>query len=122
VNAFFMFCTICTLSQYRPGKMAEVLENRDMNHVADGYLAVRDCQFIGQTVWLRSIGDQDWERFVVADCARPPGTDGAYEWMTNNHIVGEVDHNTAKRWDRVGIAAKAQVKTHETAKMPIMER
>ena len=101
MSVFFVTCTICTLSQYRPGV---------------------DCQFIGQTVWLRSIGDVEWERFVVADCAKPPGTDGSYEWMTGNLIVGEVDYDTAERWDRVGIAALAQVKTYQSARMPILER
>jgi len=38
----------------------------------------------------------------VADCAMPPGTDGAYEWMTENNILVEVDYETAERWGSVG--------------------
>jgi len=51
---------------------------------------------------------------VVADCSMPPGTDGAYEWMTNNNIVGEIDYDTAVRWGVVGRAARVQVFNNET--------
>ena len=111
MNIFHIACIVCTLSQYSPGTMDAVLQNRGMDDMyADGYLAVRDCQFIGQTVWLRPIGQIKWERFVVADCSMPPGTDGTYEWMTRHNIVGEIDHKSAVRWGVVGRAAKAQLR------------
>ena len=115
MNVFHIACLVCTLSQYSPGTMDQVLLNRGMSHIqADGYLAVRDCGKIGQTAWLRPVGQPHWERFVVADCSMPPGTDGAYEWMTNNNIVGEIDYDTAVRWGVVGRAARVQVLNNET--------
>ena len=67
----------------------------------DKFVAVRDCDHIGEVLWLAPIGDP-WEMFIVADCAMPPGTDGAYEWMTRNNILVEVDYKTADRWGSVG--------------------
>lgn len=91
--------------------MQEVVTNREIHGSPDGYIAVRDCEFIGMNIWLRPLGQVEWERFVVADCSMPPGTDGAYEWMTRHRIVGEVDYNTAKRWGVIGQFARAQVKS-----------
>ena len=107
------------MSQYSPGTMDMVLENRGMTQVADGYIAARDCQFIGKTVYLRPVGQERWERFIVADCSMPPGTDGTWEWMTTNQIVGEIDYDTAVRWNTIGRAAMVEVKRPNT---PTIER
>ena len=110
MNVFHAICLICTLSQYSPGTMEAVAAHRGIESGADGYLAVRDCEFIGMNVWLRPLGQEHWEHFVVVDCSMPPGTDGAYEWMTTNNIVGEIDYETASRWGVVGRAARVQVR------------
>lgn len=113
MSAFHIACIVCSLSQYSQGTMEMVVSNRGMDGIyADGFIAVRDCKHIGKVMWLRPIGQMDWERFVVADCSMPPGTDGAYEWMTDNRIVGEVDYETAVRWGVVGRAARVQVRSN----------
>jgi len=100
-TAFLIFIA----SHYSPGIMQEVVANRhDMGQLStthDKFVAVRDCDHIGEVLWLAPIGDP-WEMFIVADCAMPPGTDGAYEWMTENNILVEVDYETAERWGSVG--------------------
>ena len=92
-------------SHYSQGIMQEVVVNRhnmgQLSTTHDKFVAVRDCDLIGDVLWLAPIGDP-WEMFVVADCAMPPGTDGAYEWMTRNNIQVEVDYQTALRWGSVG--------------------
>lgn len=117
MSVFHVACTICLVSQYSPGVMQEVVANRGIVESPDGYVAVRDCEFIGMNAWLRPLGQAQWEHFVVADCSMPPGTDGAYEWMTRNMIVAEIDYQTAARWDVVGRMARAQIKTSNAETM-----
>lgn len=100
-------------SHYSPGIMQEVVANRQsmaqlpeiINH--DQFVAVRDCEHIGEVMWIAPIG-YPWEMFIIADCSRPPGTDGAYEWMTDNNILVEVDFLTAQRWGSVGGGIKIE--------------
>lgn len=97
-------------SQYAPGVMESVISVRQSGMTAanlpgnlpdvDGFVAVKDCDRIGEILWLRPQGQRRWESFLVVDCANP--ADGADLWMERNNILVEVDHNTAKRWDTVG--------------------
>ena len=97
-------------SQYAPGVMEGVVAVRqsgatvaDLPHDlpdVDGFVAVKDCDDIGEVIWLRPAGADEWESFLVADCANP--ADGADLWMERNGILVEVDYNTAVRWGTVG--------------------
>ena len=121
-----MLFLLCTLSQYSPGTMESTVAKRQsdgliaQNIAVDGFLATRDCENIGDIVWIRKVGQRDWEMFAIADCAMPKGTDGAFEWMTANSICGEVGHATAKRWNTVDSMVKAQFKNGKTESMPII--
>ena len=107
-------------SQYAPGVMERVVDTRqtpgavamalpEILPEVDGYIAVRDCDHIGEVWTLRGVerltGEylSDWERFLVSDCANPPGTDGAYEWMTDLGVMVEIDWPSAERWGTEGI-------------------
>lgn len=97
------------ISQYSPGVMENVRTYRGIDiGRADGMVAVLDCDRIGDTLWLRPLGQADWESFVVMDCAHP--LDGTPEWMARNRVIAEVDHQTAARWDAVGEMVYAQIK------------
>lgn len=97
-------------SQYDPGVMEAVIRTRQAGWTAmrlpvslpevSGYIAVQDCREIGNIVWMRKLGDDKWESFLVVDCAGKQ--DGGYEWMEQNNIIAEIDGETAKRWDVVG--------------------
>ncbi|MBU2051218.1 MAG: hypothetical protein KKH61_19900 [Gammaproteobacteria bacterium] len=97
--------------------MEQVIHNRTSGNAwvslptplpaVDGYVAVPDCSRLGKLVYLRYSGP--WETFLVADCAMPKGTDGAYEWMTENGIGVEVDYETAVRWGIVGRGARVEI-------------
>jgi len=110
---------IAWASQYSPGVMEQVVANRQSGKAwvslpeslpgVDGFAAVADCYRIGDIIYLRPVGTRRWERFLIADCARPPGTDGSYEWMVRNGIVAEVDYPTAVRWDTVGRGIRVEV-------------
>lgn len=103
-------------SHYAPNVMAQVIENRqewghiphDLSHF-DGFVAVPECDRIGETIYAKPAHWKTWETFLVADCARPIGTDGAYEWMTENNILIEVDWTTAVRWSAVGGGMEIEV-------------
>lgn len=99
-------------SQYSPGVMEQVVENRQrwdqlpatLPPVA-GHIAVEDCGALGEVWLLRPAGAEVWERFLVVDCAGPQlredGLTGG-EWMEENGIVVEVGYPTAERWGTVG--------------------
>ena len=98
--AFFMACALGTASQYGPGVMELVIQNRQVIKSlprelpqVDGYIAVYNCNHIG-SVWRINN-----ERFLVADCA---GDDSTRWWMWWNGIDVEVDYQTALRWHTVG--------------------
>ena len=103
---------VALTSQYSPGTMEQVIENRQNGNAwvslpkslpkTDGYLAVMDCGTLGDIWYAQNPIVGNWEKFVVVDCVMPAGTDGAIEWMERHRIFGEVDHETAERWDTVG--------------------
>jgi hypothetical protein len=104
---FLLVLSILTgwASQYSPGIMQEVINNRqaweqipeDLS-AYDGFVAVLDCAKIGDEVMLKPEHSSTWEKFLVVDCA---GED-AVDWMQSNNILVEVDYSTAKRWNTVG--------------------
>ena len=117
-------------SQYSPGVMQEVVENRQAGRAwvslpaelpeLHGYIAVAHCAELGQVWWIRPRGSAvvgqpgdelgqvqrvrpgtgEWERHLVVDCAAPG--DGTLEWMEANNVLVEVSYETAERWGVVG--------------------
>lgn len=65
---------------------------------ADVFLAVPDCNRIGDEVLVR-INGGPWQRGLIFDCAVRDDSDGARSWMAENNIVAEVDWFT---WQEVG--------------------
>lgn len=107
----FFFTVRGYASHYSPGVMEEVIGNRvvpgrtwqDLKlplSITDGYIAVPDCRDIGEVWWLRPIRQEEWESFLVGDCANPQ--DKAGEWMDKHRILAEVDYETAERWGSIG--------------------
>jgi len=95
-------------SQYSPGVMERTILNQQRYGnlpmslpVVDGYVAVLDCNRLGEIVYLRPEGGE-WEKFLVTDCARRDGKDGTRTWMLKSNIIVEVDYKTAVRWNTVG--------------------
>jgi len=109
-------------SQYAKGVMARVVRYRqDQGQLPrplfgyDGAVAARDCDDIGETVWLRPIGAEDWGRFIVADCASRVDSrwqDGlsGWEWMLELDILIEVDYETAARWKSIGRMIRVEIR------------
>lgn len=106
-------------SQYAPGVMQEVINNRQrMNQIPenltayDGFIAVRDCKDIGKEYYLYYPGKNIIEKFLAVDCAsksdRQSSTDArsGYKWMLDGNILVEVDYETAERWGIVGRIAR----------------
>jgi len=103
-------------SHYNPYIMEEVIGNRivpgrtwkDLSlplPITDGYIAVPHCDDIGDIWWLRPRGQEEWESFLVVDCASPIDKVvdmSVQDWMQERRILAEVDYKTAKRWDTVG--------------------
>lgn len=95
-------------SQYAPGVSQSVIHVRQTRNVSrplplqvpsvDGFLAVRDCDRIGEVWHLRPINGKV-ESFWVIDCA---GSRETRDWMDRNGIIGEVDYETAARWNTIG--------------------
>jgi hypothetical protein len=112
-------------SQYDPGVMQRTIAVRQSGRTAydlhadlptvDGYVAVPDCSLIGTLIEVRPLGADEWELFLVADCAsrsdRQSATDSrsGWQWMTTQNILVEVDYETAVRWDTVGRGIKVEV-------------
>jgi hypothetical protein len=121
---------VCLASQYGPGVMEEVIENRQAGRAwaslstplpaTHGAVAVTDCANLGDILWLRPIDSPSWESFLVADCARPNSVDGTQVWMQANRILAEIDHPTAVRWGVVNEMAYIQPKNIITSRLPIL--
>jgi hypothetical protein len=97
-------CYTGTLSQYDQSPTDMVLDNRSVfgrtaytlpedHEDVSGYIAVYDCEWIGQVVTVR--WSNRVERLMVFDCA---GDDETRQWMKQRNVVGEVDFYTARRW------------------------
>lgn len=96
------------VSRYDPGVFESVVRTRrvwDQNvskTFEDGYIAVLDCDLVGETVFVE-FEDGSYTYLKVADCAGI--ADGGASWMQRNKISGEVDFNTAMKFDCVGQVA-----------------
>lgn len=109
-------------SQYAKSVMKRVVRYRqDQDQLPrplfgyDGAVAARDCDDIGETVWLRPDGAEDWEKFIIADCASQVDSrwqDGlsGWEWMLELDVLVEVDRQTAERWGCVGRLIRVEMK------------
>jgi len=114
-----LIVAVVIASQYSPGVMADVVRVRQHAPTfaplplylpsVDGFVAVRDCDRIGELILIRPVGVDWWETHMVADCTKQPGTDGAYEWMTENGIGVEVSYETAARWGYVGRGFRVEI-------------
>jgi len=105
-------------SQYSPGTMEATLAHR--GYAQQPAIAVMDCNQVGHYWWIRRVGDENWHKRLVADCARPG--DGTAEWMERNRIGLEIDYPTAVLWDTVGRGIRVQVRGPTTATVPTLER
>jgi hypothetical protein len=106
---FAVACSTGTLSQYDQASTDMVLYNRsvfgqtsytlpDNREGVTGYIAVYDCERIGQVVTVSWANHA--ERLMVFDCA---GDDITRLWMKQGNIIGEVDFYTAQRWGMLGL-------------------
>ena len=93
-------------SHYSPNIMeATVYVRQGFNHIPenldswDGFIARPHCSEIGSTYWIRKQGSENYEKFLVTDCAVRDNSVGALSWMTVNNILVEFDYKTAERWD-----------------------
>lgn len=96
-------------SQYAPGVMERTITVRQQGHTAytvpsdlsryAGFVATESCKDLGDEYYLRPVGTEEWELFLVVDCS---GHNSTSSWMKRNNIIVEVDHNTAKRWNTIG--------------------
>jgi len=104
-------------SQYAPGRMLEVVRNRQRGCCGryslpavlpdvDGFIAVAEREDIGRLFYLRPVGGE-WELFLAADCAGL--ADGGYSWMKRGNILAEVDYATALRWGTVGRGIRVEM-------------
>jgi hypothetical protein len=66
----------------------------------DGFLAVVDCNEVGNLVVAHA--EQKDETFLIVDCT---GDETTTRWMGRNNVIGEIDGETAKRWQVVGKAS-----------------
>lgn len=89
----------------------------------DGYVATQECTKIGTVVLLRPVGTQEWESFLIVDCAsKKLGThnnnphDSSYAWMVRNNIIVEIDYETAVRWDTIGRGIEVEMRDLPTLK------
>jgi hypothetical protein len=94
-------------SQYAPGVMERVVEWRERHgQLLDstvepvGFIAVRDCDEIGNIWWLRQADSSSYFLpFQVADCS---GHKTTTEWMTRNNIQVELSYPLAVFYRTVG--------------------
>jgi hypothetical protein len=108
--------TIWTASQYDPGVMQSVIETRQSGHTAytiqqdlshyDGFIAMESCSELGNEYFIRPVGQQLWELFLVTDCS---GHNSTSQWMLQNNILIEVDYETALRWNTVGRGIQIEI-------------
>ena len=101
-------CEHGTLSYYAAAPTRAVIANRSVpwrtahtlpaNHADyDGYIAVLDCDRIGEVVDVRWNGHT--ARLVIFDCA---GDAATRAWMRSGNVIGEVSFDVAKRWRVIG--------------------
>jgi hypothetical protein len=101
-------CVVGVFSQYAQRPTDQVLWNRSIpgrtaytlpveREGIDGYLAVAECERIGEVVTVSWRGRT--ERLMVFDCA---GDGRTRSWMKRGNILGELDYYTAKRWGVLG--------------------
>jgi hypothetical protein len=108
-----LFIAAGPLSQYSNGVAERTIRVRQTASVSmplpdvlpktDGYLAVLECEHIGEIWWLM-FPDGVVESFLVIDCA---GDWETISWMERNNIIGEVDFQTAQRHGFVGVGGWA---------------
>lgn len=106
-------------SQYAPGVMEDVIKTRQAGRTSyhlpkylptvDGYVARPYPHEIGTIIYLRPVGSEEWESFLVVDCGGV--ADGGRDWMLRNGILVEVDAETAERWNTVGRLIKVEMMT-----------
>lgn len=112
-----------TASQYAPGVMQRVITVRQTPgrtaHTlpatlppVDGFIAVLDCDDVGQLREMRPVGAREWELYLVADCAG--GADGGAAWMRRNGIVAEMDYESAVRLGTVGRGLRVEMRVPAT--------
>jgi hypothetical protein len=104
-------------SQYDAGVMSNVIHTRQTARVSqalptnlpdvDGYIAVEECDRVGDIVDLRPSHQEEWESFLIADCS---GHQSTSNWMQRNNIIAEVDHQTAVRWETVGYGIEIEIR------------
>lgn len=102
-------------SQYSPGVMERVIENRQTGQAwaslpaelppVDGFIAVLDCADFGEVWFVRPDGGE-WGVYLVVDCS---GHAETTEWMTENNILLEFDYPTVARLGTVGRGIEVQV-------------
>ena len=112
----FLIIFLSIASQYGPGTMEMVVENRQNGNAwvslpvetpdVDGFIAVQDCENLGDTWYIQNPINGKWESFWIVDCARPG--DGSAAWMEENNIAMEVDYQSAVRWNTVGRGIKVK--------------
>lgn len=71
----------------------------------DGYIAVLECEHIGEIWYLRNIDTGSIRSFLVIDCA---GDAPTRNWMIRDNIVGEIDWRSAVEWDTVRRGVKVE--------------
>lgn len=71
----------------------------------DGYIAVLECEHIGEIWYLRNIETGDIKSFLVMDCS---GHAETRSWMIRNNIIGEIDWQSAVEWDTVRRGIKVE--------------
>lgn len=85
-------------SHYDPGIMENVIRVRQSGNVrmslpqelpiVDGYIAVDNCDDIGEVWLLRPEGTREWRKYLVTDCA---GAEETRQWMRRGLIICELD-------------------------------
>lgn len=109
-------------SHYGPGVMAATVEVRqsfrpnDTGYLppalwVDGYIAVVECDRLGEIVWLRFGDSAEWNQLQVSDCS---GHATTTRWMRQNNILGEVDYWMAARYRFAGGPGRCHLMDDET--------
>jgi hypothetical protein len=93
-------------SQYDEGPTLAQIEYHGFSiNDADGFIAVLDCDRVGEYAWIR-VNMSDWFKVLVFDCL---GANGNLSWWRNNHILGEIDYYTAVKH---GVEGQGGVRAH----------
>jgi hypothetical protein len=109
MNTVLVILLIGIASQYSPGVMERTIAVRQRGRTAytvptdlsryDGFIAMESRKQLGNEYYLRPVGTEQWELFLVVDCS---GHSSTSAWMKRNNIIAEVDYETAKRWGTIG--------------------